>query len=41
MRCLFFRPQDDELANRGGNAHHAINISDSEYMKEYTGSSEH
>ena len=30
MRCLFFGPQDDELANWGGNAHHSINVSDRE-----------
>ena len=32
MRCLFFGPQDDELANWGGNAHHSVNVSDRESM---------
>lgn len=37
MRCLFFGPQDDELANWGGNTHHNINVSDRESMKNVQG----
>jgi hypothetical protein len=37
MRCLFFGPQEDELANWGGNAHHSINVSDRESMKNMQG----
>jgi len=37
MRCLFFGPQDDELANLGGNAHHSTNVSDRESMKNMQG----
>jgi len=37
MRRLFFGSQDDELANWGGNAHHSINVSDRESMKNMQG----
>jgi hypothetical protein len=37
MRCLFFGPQDDELANWGRKCSSRINVSDRESMKNMQG----